>query len=187
VATVEGDGYVEIHDQVRETLGLDRRPVRPVPSGSGDSASPLERHWRRLQAMRGVEVPKGPITIDDLGDVEAIPVPAGPFGGTTVVVVPRDAAPDARSVWKNLESSGAMEEAHGRFHHLAVAFEDEAPRLDEVLDDLEGRGRRNVLIVPAVFYAGSQTMRELRDQAAAHADRMTISWLPGLGGSLPVQ
>ncbi len=115
----------------------------------------------------------------------AIPIPAGPFGGTTLVVVPATAPRKDRQAWQELAQSGAMQEAHGRFHRLLVAFEDEAPRLGDVLGDLHEKGRNNVLIVPAMFCAGPDYMRELRKDAAGYAPRMTLTWLPGLGGSVP--
>ena len=56
--------------------------------------------------------------------------------------------------------------------------------LPAVLATLESEGRKNVLIVPAVFCAGPDLMRELERATRNAADRMTIHWLPGLGGAL---
>ncbi len=187
VTVVGGDGYAEAERLIRTGLGLDPATPWSVDAGGPQPESPLERHWARLHARRGSEMPSGAVTVDDLGGAEAIPVPAGPFGGSTVVIVGPNASREARDDWRELEQSGAMQEAHGRFHRLVLAFEDEAPRLEEVLGELEAKGRRNVLIVPAVFCAKPGDMRELRERAAGYRDRMTLSWLPGLGGSLPVQ
>ncbi len=41
-----------------------------------------------------------------------------------------------------------------------------------------------MLIVPAAFCADARYMRSLREEATAYADRMTINWLPGLGGGV---
>jgi len=50
-----------------------------------------------------------------------------------------------------------------------------------VLAELLEKGRRNVLIVPAVFCAGGETLRELQQRARGFDDRLTLSWHPGLG------
>ncbi len=186
VVVMSGDGYADARRLVRAKLGLDDRPDGgPSPDGGGPSPdSAVERHWIRLLALRGLLRPAGPISVEDLGGAAAIPVPAGPFGGTTVVVLPPEAPAAVRDGWRELGQGGAMQEAHGRFHRLAVALQDEAPRLADVLGELEAKGRRNVLIVPAVFHAKPGRMRELRGQAAGYRDRMTLSWLPGLGGCL---
>ncbi len=187
VVSVAGDGYAESQHLVRAALGLDdgSTPALPLDRDGPHSDSPLQRHWSRLHALGGSPPSSGPISVADLGGADAIPVPAGPFGGSTVVVVGGRATEATRRGWRELAESGAMQETHGRFHRLVVAFEDEAPRLADVLAELESKGRRNVLIVPAVFCATPETMRELREQAAGYRDRMTLTWLPGLGGSLP--
>ena len=186
VAIVEADGYRDAEKLIRRALGLDAIPPRRalvdlLPS----TDSPLSRHWVRLHVRLGSAPPLGSVSTADLGDATAIPIPAGPFGGTTLVVVPATAPRKDRQAWQELAQSGAMQEAHGRFHRLMVAFEDEAPRLGDVLGDLHKKGRNNVLIVPAMFCAGPGYMRELRKDAAGYAPRMTLTWLPGLGGSLP--
>ncbi len=182
-AAAAGDGYSEAEHVVRTGLGLGDRPDRGLPPDAGGTGSTLERHWSRLLAVRGLPRPQGPMSASDVS-ASAMPVPAGPFGGTTIVVVGPDASAGIREGWRQLEQSGAMQEAHGRFHRLVAAFEDEAPRLADVLASLEAQSRRNVLIVPAVFCAPPDRMRELREQAAAFGDRMTLTWLPGLGGAI---
>ncbi len=101
------------------------------------------------------------------------------------MVVSAGAEPEEREDWRELEQSDAVKESHGRFYSFLVAFEDGEPSLPEVLANLQQRGRSNVLIVPALFCADAQRMRRLRDQATEYGDRMSLSWLPGLGGQLP--
>jgi uncharacterized iron-regulated protein len=186
VTIVEADGYRDAEQLIRGALGLE---AMPTTTGSSElvtaTETPLARHWVRLHSRQESKPPLGTVSAADLGGAEAIPIPAGPFGGTTLIVVPATAPKKDRQAWQELAQSGAMEETHGRFHRLVVAFEDEAPRLGEALGDLQEKGRRNVLIVPAVFCAGPGYMRELREDAAGYAQRMTLTWLPGLGGGLP--
>jgi hypothetical protein len=51
-----------------------------------------------------------------------------------------------------------------------------------VIDQLVDQNRTNALIVPAHFYAGETTMRDLERQASGFLEKVTIHWLPGLGG-----
>ncbi len=154
-----------------------------VPGGfAGFRTLAFPGEWPSATATLPAEAPSL-FSAADFSDARSIPIAAGPFGGTTVVVVPASAPPPERATWREIERSGAMEKAHGRFIHLAAAFEDEAPALPEVLDRLEQSGRSNVLIVPAGFCADAAAMQRLRERAADHDERMTISWLPGLGGS----
>ena len=50
-----------------------------------------------------------------------------------------------------------------------------------VLARLLEEGRKNVLVVPAVYCADGARMRELKHQVRELEDRMTIVWQPGLG------
>ncbi len=124
--------------------------------------------------------------VSQIHDGHAIPPAPGPFGGTTVVVVPSGATRDERQGWEALARSNLFKQAHGRFYRLRVALDGGEPRLADVLSTLLDEGRTNVLIVPAAFCADARYMRSLRDETTDYADRMTITWLPGLGGGVHV-
>lgn len=161
-----------------------------------DSPSPLHLQWARLAARRAstpeslcvalasppVDSDATPITMeispDSLMDPDAIPQCPGPFGGTTILVV------DAKELprWLELEKNDPLNKS-SRFHRLRIATHDSgANSLGAVLSVLREQKRTNVLIVPAAFYAGESTMRELEKHAASFSDQMTLHWLPGLGG-----
>jgi uncharacterized iron-regulated protein len=107
----------------------------------------------------------------------ALPRCPGPFGGTTVIVLPEGADPIELEVWRTLEKDDPLAKK-SRFHRLRVA---ETSGLDGLLGELVGQGRKNVLIVPAVFCADGETMRALAERVRVHDDAMTIQWQPGLG------
>ncbi len=165
--------------------------ARAEPAGAG-GAPPAGVAGTRALAFPGEwppdSAPPPPgatfLSVEHFADARTIPLAAGPFGGTTVIVVPATAPEPERAGWRALESGGAMQKAHGRFHRLAVAFEGASPGLPEVLAAIEGAGRSNVLVVPAAFCADAALMSRLRGQVSAHEPRMTIAWLPGLGGTL---
>ena len=119
----------------------------------------------------------------------AIPRCPGPFGGTTVLVLPEDVPAADAQAWIAFEQDDPLAKA-SRFHRVRIATsgQDAGERsLRAVLGTLEAKGRKNVLIVPAVFCADAGTMHALERQTREVADRMTIRWLPGLGGEdLPV-
>jgi uncharacterized iron-regulated protein len=161
-----------------------------------DSQSPLHLQWARLAARRAttaelfcvalpsplVETDAKPITVEispeTLSEPDTIPKCPGPFGGTTVLVV------DAKSLpqWLELEKNDPLNKS-SRFHRLRIATNELGiHHLSAVLGALQEQKRTNVLIVPAAFYAGESTMRELAKHAAHFSDQMTLHWLPGLGG-----
>lgn len=185
VTVVEGDGYADALRLVRAALGIEG-PAAAAVTAAPVAGTPIERHWLRLLALRGTARPARPIVPGDLGGAAAIPLPPGPFGGTTVVVLPAESTAAARDEWRALVQAESLQKARGRFYRAVLAFEDESPSLADVLAQLESQGRLNVLIVPAVVCAPPEDMRALAGQAAAGRGRMTLSWLPGLGGSLAV-
>jgi hypothetical protein len=67
-----------------------------------------------------------------------------------------------------------------RFHHLAVT---DRAGLKGVLQGIHEKGRRNVLIVPAEFVAGPETMESLQAAVEGHPDELALHWLPGLGAA----
>ncbi|VAX41108.1 PDZ domain [hydrothermal vent metagenome] len=197
---------------LREVLGL------PVPTIAAEAESvsivipaetPRSRHWSRLYALRYAAETGKRVTLlaaDTAGytgntlltltDIvhpstigDAIPRCPGPFGGTTVLVLPADVPAADVKAWIALEENDPLNKA-SRFHRLRIAVDDADAgerALSNMLETLEGEGRKNVLIVPAVFCADPDMMRKLEHQTRAFGNRMTIQWLPGLGGEeLPV-
>ena len=111
-----------------------------------------------------------------------LPLAPGPFGGTTVVVLPKDLSPEERQAWRELEESDVIK-LRSRFASLKIAFRDEAPALSTVLAAIRDSGRSNVLIVPAAFCATASEMQDLR-QLAGSLEKLNVNWLPGLGGEM---
>ena len=163
--------------------------------------TPRARFWGRLQALRHAErtgerlrVVAGSseeqprweprITPELLRRPGAVPRCPGPFGGTTVLVLSSDqGAENSEDVaaWLELEQHDPLAAA-SRFHRLRIVTGVGERSLAKVLEKLHGQRRRNVLIVPATFAASPEVMWRLRREAAEWDDRMTLQWLPGLGG-----
>ena len=188
---------------LRQSLGL-AASAKAIGSQrryfSLDSELPRARHWARLHAIRLSAEGGGPVAVlsgsTDRPDAEpvsieirpatlaaaqAIPKCPGPFGGTTVLVVP-DQADDAElRAWLALEENDPL--ARGsRFHRLRIATGTGERTLSQVLGKLSDEGRKNVLIVPATFFADPAQLRALRAQVRDRENQMTLQWLPGLGG-----
>ncbi|MEM1330953.1 MAG: ChaN family lipoprotein [Planctomycetota bacterium] len=170
------------------------------------SDSPRALHWSRLYGLnvgnetgRSVKITLSPEVHAETIELSEIVTPAnasdaiprcpGPFGGTTVLVVPDDATDDERSAWLAIESNDPLSRA-SRFHRTRVARTDAGAgdrSLVAVLEKLESQNRKNVLIVPATFHAGADRVRQLERATRHLAERMTLRWSPGLGGGeLPV-
>ncbi|MEM9167978.1 MAG: M20/M25/M40 family metallo-hydrolase [Planctomycetota bacterium] len=119
----------------------------------------------------------------------AIPRCPGPFGGTTILVLPDDTPPGDVETWIEIESNDPLSKK-SRFHRVRIVTNAETDgdrSLGAMLTTLESQGRKNVMIVPARFYAGSDEMQRLEREARSFADRMTLRWMPGLGGTdLPI-
>lgn len=196
---------LEQENTLRAALGLEARRAANgerrhlvVPD-----ASPRARHWARLLALRHTRETGEPVGVlpaepnrpgalasaavplaispRDFEDGEALPRCPGAFGGTTVLVVPDDMRPDEVTAWLALEENDPLNAA-SRFHRLRVAGQAGEGSLADVLAELRGQGRLNVLVVPAVFHADAATMRAIQQSVGALEDRMTLHWLPGLGG-----
>ncbi|MEZ5963019.1 MAG: ChaN family lipoprotein [Planctomycetota bacterium] len=112
-----------------------------------------------------------------------LPPAPGPFGGTTVLVVPAGASAEAREAWQAAVARNPMQR-YGRFFRLELAYADGSPSLGDALANMVAAHRSNALVVPAVFCADAATMLGLQQQAAAYADKVDLAWLPGLGGRL---
>lgn len=196
----------EQENVLRSALGLTVRPFTADPQRRHlvlPAATPRARQWARLRAQAiartsassvvavvapGFSDPRSTeiaLQIDaaDLAEDHALPACPGPFGGTTVLVLPADVSDSDRAAFLALEEDDPLTRRN-RFLRVRVATADGERALAAVLAKLESEGRKNVLIVPAVFCAANDTMRALRDQAAAFAERMTLHWSAGLGGQL---
>lgn len=168
--------------------------------------APRARHWARLAALRFARETGRPTRLIDHNDpgeatvelggivspetvADALPRCPGPFGGTTVLVLPSDLNQADLDAWMALEENDPLNK-RSRFHRVRIARTDADAgerALPELLATLEGQGRKNILIVPAAFYADARRMDELRSATRDAADRMTLRWLPGLGGeNLPI-
>lgn len=121
--------------------------------------------------------------LDAFANGDGLPLAGGPFGGTTVVVLPKGVPEAERAAWLEHEQKKVLKR-RSMFANIAVARCDGEPTLVQVIEQLRQRGRSRVLIVPAVFCAGAPAMRELKDQLGTAADGMDVAWLPGLGAAL---
>ncbi|MBL8861057.1 MAG: ChaN family lipoprotein [Planctomycetes bacterium] len=194
------DAEIARENAVREALGLAPRSFAPdAPRAHVRVDGPRGRSWARLfadqRAVGGqrIAILEGQPPADsgsrelvlevlpaECAQPGRIPRCPGPFGGTTVLVVPDARPAEERAAWLALESSPAA--SLGRFHRLAVATESGERALTVVLGELEAAGRRNVLVIPAAWSADGATMRGLRRSVRDFDDRLTIRWRPGLGG-----
>jgi uncharacterized iron-regulated protein/poly(3-hydroxybutyrate) depolymerase len=162
--------------------------------------SPRARHWARLQALWLEEADDAPIVIIDelpqdgevaevsteiklakLSQTGVLPTCPGPFGGTTVLVLPDSLTESEIKKWLELEKNDPLAKA-SRFHRLRIARSTGERALENVLTKLKSENRTNVLIVPAEFFASPNRLRELQSQVRPFEDMMTIQWSPGLGG-----
>jgi len=188
---------------LRTALGL-----KAVPStesgqklyllGSGDEAR--ERHWIRLEALRRSELEDAPVAVvrrapelegalplsrsirpRDFAEGDALPMCPGPFGGTTVVWLPAGMEEEDHEEWLAIEEDDPIGK-RSRFHRLRIATADGERSLPDVVTRLRDQGRKNILVVPAMFYADVLVMRELQARLRDVADELTLHWRPGLGG-----
>ncbi|MEW6073327.1 MAG: ChaN family lipoprotein [Planctomycetota bacterium] len=185
---------------VRAGLGLEPRAVPPDAARRYVLADgPRARAWARWMALRRLQEdgelvavlaapPPDPAaselsTAVHAGDFRAgrsLPRCPGPFGGTTVIALPADLPPAEVEEWLALEKDDPLAK-QGRFHRVRIATAAGERALPGVLAGLLAQGRKNALIVPAVFCADAATMRELQQSARECEDRMTLVWQPGLG------
>jgi len=121
----------------------------------------------------------GPVAAADLADGKGIPLAAGPFGGTTVLVVPDGATEEERLAFRKLEADNVLHR-RSRFASLAVVAND--AELAAALEKVKASGRTSVLVVPAVFCADAERMARLAKAAAPWEDTLDLQFLPGLGG-----
>ncbi len=164
------------------------------------SQSPRARYWARVLALE----PKDGVSVAVLSPEQAakvegstlistkvkaarykspfsLPLCPGPFGGTTVVVLPKDISDSERDAWVKILDSKPLNKV-SRFHRLRLAMPSGEHGLLNVLKELKEKGRKNVLVVPANFCADAAMMQGLSRSVEALEDQMTIHWSPGLGG-----
>jgi uncharacterized iron-regulated protein len=198
--------FVDAETRIRAALGLD---ARPSPEGDEtvlvlETDTPRARAWafqlaRDLEAkgQRAKVVAEGEgVVLACLGEAEGaaftprglahahgIPLAAGPFGGTTVLLVPKGRSDADRAAWQALEDEKILSR-RSRFARLRVVFEgDESDNLRAALQEVKDKGRTTVLVVPAVYCATGDQMRRWAAEAEEFADVLDIAWKPGLGGS----
>jgi hypothetical protein len=198
----------QVENAVRKALGLAPRSYAAAAAAGPRTLLVLEHNGPRARAWAEIEAASvqreggvcSVVTADQVdpalqGDVVRVrslqsqdlarrdlPLAPGPFGGTTVVVVPAGAAPAERDAWRKLESSGAIRE-RSPFASLRIAFADAEPTLPAVLAELRAAHRSNVLITPAVFCATPEQMQALRRSATAELAGLDVTWHPGLGAN----
>ncbi len=110
----------------------------------------------------------------------AIPRCPGPFGGTTVIVLPKTTSSEEVAAWLALEKRDPLQKI-SRFLRLRIVTQKADRQLEDVLARLAEKGRKNVLIIPAMFCAEGELMRGLRKSVRHLEDQMTLRWRPGLG------
>jgi hypothetical protein len=98
-----------------------------------------------------------------------------------VIVLDEQQAANNLDSWMGLEENDPLNR-RSRFHRLRIATTTGERSLPAVLTKLQSEGRENILIVPAAFCADGTTMRALERMVRELGDRMTLQWLPGLGG-----
>jgi uncharacterized iron-regulated protein/poly(3-hydroxybutyrate) depolymerase len=188
---------------LRSALGIQAQNREPSQKRYflTEYGTPRERHWLRVLAHKNSSDTTQITVVDrrkidgltggnrvqvsstiNPEDVGRIPLCPGAFGGTTVLVLDANQANAELDDWLQLEQSDPLTK-RSRFHRLRIAINGPGERgLKAVLEKLLSENRKNVLVVPATFYAGDSVMRTLEEQTESLADSMTIHWLPGLGG-----
>ncbi|MCY2958805.1 MAG: ChaN family lipoprotein [Planctomycetota bacterium] len=199
-----GDAWsaeIDRENAVRAALGLASRDVATdAPRAHVRVDGPRAKSWaRRLVDARSrrdgsrVALLEGStdaagsteialaVRASDFAQAGRLPQCPGSFGGTTIVVLPGDLAPEEAEAWRALEKADPLSKA-SRFHRLVLAEASGERTLPVVLAELVAKKRTNVLVVPATWCADGPTMRALQRSAREFEDRMTLQWRPGLGG-----
>ncbi len=167
-----------------------------------DRFSPRSLHWSRLQGLwhsdanvvAVTERPEGghatelilPVEPSSFSGFGALPICPGSFGGTTVLVLPGDVTDGDAEQWIELEKNDPIARSR-RFSRLRVATQTGDRSLNAVLERLLSENRKNILIVPAVVCADSNTMQAMKRSVVDFENAMTLQWLPGLGGRRALQ
>jgi uncharacterized iron-regulated protein len=189
-------------NQLRAALGIKEESSPPGERARVivlDDSTPRARHWARLQAHWLQQGDGAPVSIVERSQTDkdatislqvrpaaaakegVLPRCPGPFGGTTVIVLPLKTPASEASQWLALEQDDPLAR-ESRFHRVRIATATGERSLPQVLEKLQAENRRNVLIVPATFYASPTWLHSLYDSASQFEDVMTLQWMPGLGG-----
>ncbi|MBK7876274.1 MAG: ChaN family lipoprotein [Planctomycetes bacterium] len=199
---------LDLENAVRTALGLaarvvkDDAPRRFLVVGESVRA----RSWGRLLAQdylakgelvalwRGLwDLPPGtsnvggaeritpPVDASAFAAGAALPRAPGPFGGTTVIVLPDDLPQAERDAWTELQKNDPLNKS-SRFHRFVLAAQSGERALPVVLEELIAKNRKNVLVVPARWCADGDELRALKKLARPFENMMTLHWRPGLGG-----
>ncbi len=188
---------------LRVAMGLDALPTIESKDHRYilvENDSPRAHHWARLLALRKTASDGSPVAVlnkapgvdgatrlpteiraEAFAVKGALPKCPGPFGGTTVVVLPDDATSQTVKAWDALMDDDPLTK-RSRFLRMRIATTTGERGLRSVLETLKREGRENILIVPASFCADGGWMRSLKRSVAGLDDQMTLQWLPGLGG-----
>jgi uncharacterized iron-regulated protein len=146
------------------------------------SATELPKNTPAEQA-RSLSLGERGFSVDALAQGHGIPLAGGPFGGTTVIVLPAGIDDADRAKWLAHEQNKVLKRRN-MFANIAIADETGDRALPAVLTKLKGMGRSRVLIVPAVFCAEAALMQRLQSSLGEAAAGMDVNWLPGLGAEL---
>ncbi len=165
--------------QQLHVASLRRRGVAAVALAPGAAAGTGET---MLLTVGG----DGPWPAKSFASGAGIPLAGGPFGGTTIVVLPKGTSEADKLVWFEHEQKKVLKR-RSMFANIAVACADGEPSLATVLTKLKGMGRSRALIVPAAFCVDAATMQALRAAAGDAGDGMDLAWLPGLGAELATE
>ena len=157
--------------------------------------TPRAREWRNLYLgqLRPTDIflsetllqvgGTGVYPVSRFGSGRGIPLAGGPFGGTTIVVLPKGTSDADKSTWLEYEQQKILKK-RSMFANIAIACEAGEPSLPQVVTRLKGMGRSRMLIVPALFCADAATMQGLQQQLGEAAAGLDLAWLPGLGAEL---
>ena len=191
---------LEQENAVRTALGLAPRAIAAdAQKAHIVVGSPRARAWARPLALEHLQKGELVALLDKApegGDSKAIDMAAhaadyesklqlprcpGPFGGTTVIVLPDGMDPAEMQAWKDLEAKDPLAKA-SRFHRMVLATQSGERALPVVLAELQGKKRKNILILPAVWCGDGALMHALHDSAREFENALTLHWRPGLGG-----
>lgn len=199
---------LENENRVRAGLGLEARTSpQGAPRRHVIADGPRARAWARRVALARAaagervavlsaapdaallaahgpssEIPLRVRAADYAHGAQALPRAAGPFGGTTVIVLPEGLDAAEVEAWTALSKDDPLNKA-SRFHRMVLATTSGERTLPVVLGELAAKNRKNVLIVPATWCADGATMRALKSAARDFEDTMSLRFRPGLGGA----
>ncbi len=165
----------------QELHRLARFPGPVVIVEPGQAANPEPAFQLRRLEIGG----DGAFPVASFADGSGIPLAGGPFGGTTIVVLPPGTSAADRAAWREHEQNKVLKR-RSMFANIAIAEAgaDGAAALAQVVTALRARGRSRFLIVPAMFCADAAAMQALRAQLGDAGAGADVSWLPGLGAEL---